>query len=159
MQNAGLDESKAGIQITRRNINDLRYADDTTIMAKSKEEQKSLLMKIKEENDEAGLKLNIQTTKINGIQSHHFMSNRLKTEKVTDFVFSGSKITADTDCSREIKTLVPWKIAMTNLESILKSRNITLLKKVYLFKAMVFPRVMYGYENWTTIKKSWAPKN
>ena len=148
MKNAGLDESKAGIQITRRNINNLRYADDTTIKAKSATEQKSLLMKIKEENDKAGLKLNIQTTKISGIQSHHFMSNRWeKMETVTDFVFLDSKITAVPDCSREIKTLAPWKIAMTNLDSILKSRDITFLKNVHLFKAMVFPGVMYGCES------------
>ena len=148
MKNAGLDESKAGIQITRRNINNLRYADDTTIKAKSKTEQKSLLMKIKEENDKAGLKLSILTTKISGIQSHHFMSNRWeKMETVTDFVFLGSKITAVPDCSREIKTLAPWQIAMTNLDSMLKSRDITFLKNVHLFKAMVFPGVMYGCES------------
>ena len=132
MKNAGLDESKAGIQITRRNINNLRYADDTTIKAKSKTEQKSLLMKIKEENDKAGLKLSIQTTKISGIQSHHFMSNRWeKMETVTDFILGGSKITADGDCNHEIKRrLFLRRKAMTNLDSILKSRDITLPTKV-----------------------------
>ena len=155
MRNAGLDEAQAGIKIAGRNINNLRYADDTTLMAESKEELNSLLMKVKEESEKAGLKLNIQETKI--MASGPITSWQIDgetAETVTDFILGGSKITADGDCSHEIKRrLLLGRKAMTNLDSILKSRDITLLKKVHLDKAMVFPGVMYECESWT-IKKA-----
>ena len=155
MRNAGLEEAQAGIKTTRRNINNLRYADDTTLMAESKEELKSLLMKVKEESEKVGLKLNIQKTKI--MASSPITSWQIdgKTgETVADFIFWGSKITADGDCSHELKRhLLLGRKAMTNLDSILKSRDVTLQKKVHLVKAMVFPVVMYGCESWT-IKKA-----
>ena len=136
MQNAWLDEAQAGLKIAGRNINNLRYADVTTLMAESEEELKSLLMKVKEESEEAGLKLSIQETKI---QSHQFMTNGEKMETVADFIFLGFKITADSDCSPEIKRrLLLGRKAMTNLVSILKSRDITLPTKVCIVKAMVF---------------------
>ena len=148
MINAGLDETQAGIKISRRNINNLRYADDTTLTAESEEELKSLLMKVKEESEKIGLKLNIQKTKImasNPITSWQIDGETIET--VPDFIFLGSKITVDGHCSHEIKSrLLLGSKAMTNLESILKSRDITLPKKVHLVKAMVFPVVMYGYE-------------
>ena len=140
MRNAGLDEAQTGIKIARRNINDLRYADDTTLMAESEEELKSLLMKVKEESEEVGLKLNIQKTKI--MASGPISSwkiDRETVETMTDFVFWGSKITADGDCSHEIKRcLLLERKVMTNLDSILKSRDITLPAKVCLVKAIVF---------------------
>ena len=150
-----MDEAQAGIKITRRNINNLRYADDTTLMAESEEELKSLLMKVKEESEKAGLELNIQKTKIMAsipIASWEIVGETVET--VTDFIFWGSKITADGDCSHEIKrcSFLGRKV-MTNLDSILKSRNITLLTKVLLVKAMVFPVVMYECESWI-IKKA-----
>ena len=155
MRNAGLDEAEAGIKIARRNINNLRYADDTTLMAESEEELKSLLMKVKEESKKAGLKLNIQKTKIMAsgpITSWQIDGETMET--VTDFIFLGSKITADGDCNHEIKRhLLLIRKVMTNLDSILKSRDITLPTKVHLVKAMVFPVVMYGCESWT-IKKA-----
>ena len=155
MQNAGLDEAQAGIKIAGRNINNLRHADDTTLMAESKKELKSLLMKVKEESEKAGLQLKIQKTKIvasGPITSWQTDGETMET--VTDFVFLGSKITADGDSSHEIKRcLLLGRKAMTNLDSILKSRGITLLIKVHLVKAMVFPVVMYGCESWT-IKKA-----
>ena len=154
MRNAGLDEAQAGIKIARRNINNLSYADDTTLMAESKEELKSLLMKAKEESEKVGLKLNIQKTKI--MASGPITSwqvDRETVEKVTDFIFLGSKITADGDCSHEIKRhLLLGRKAMTNLDSILKSKDITLPTKVHLVKAMVFPAAMYGCESWTVKK-------
>ena len=154
MRNSGLDEAQAGIKIARRNINNLRYADDTTLMAESEEELKSLLMKVKEESEKTGLKLNIQKTKI--MASGPITSWQVDgetTETVRDFIFLGSKITADGDCSHEIKRhLLLGRKAMTNLDIILKSRDITLPTKVHLVKAMVFPVVMYGCERWT-IKK------
>ena len=146
MQNARLDEAQAGIKVARRNINNLRYADDTTLMAKSEEELKSLLMKVKEESEKAGLKLNIQKTKMMAsgpITSWQIDQETM--ERVTDFIFRGSQITADGDCSHEIKRcLLLGRKAMTHLDSILKSRDITLPTKVCLVKAMVFPVVMYG---------------
>ena len=154
-RNAGLEEAQAGIKIARRNINNLRYADDTTLMAES-EELKSLLMKVKvkEKNEKVGLKLNIQKTKIMAcgpITSWQIDGETVET--VADFIFLGSKITADGDCSHEIKRrLLLGRKVMTNLDSILKSRHITLSTKVYLVKAMVFPVVMYGYESWTMKK-------
>ena len=154
MRNAGLEEAQARIKIAGRNINHLRYADDITLMAESKEEMKSLLMKVKKESEKAGLKLNIQKTKI--MASSPITSRQIDgetTETVRDFIFLGSKITADGDCSHEIKRhLLLGRKGMTNLESILKSRDITLLTKVCLVKAMVFPVVMYVCERWT-IKK------
>ena len=154
MQNARLDEAQAGIKIARRNINNLRYADDTTLLAESEKELKSFLTKVKEESDKAGLKLNIQKTKI--MASSHITSWQIDgeaMETVTDFIFLGSKITADGDCSSEIKRcLLLGRKAMTNLDSILKSRDITLSTKVHLVKAMVFPVVMYGCESWTVKK-------
>ena len=153
MRNPGLDEAQAGIKIARRNINNLRYADDTTLMAES-EELKSLLMKAKEESETVGLKLNIQKTKI--MASGPITSweiDEATVETVSDFVFGGSKITADADCSHEIKRhLLLGRKFMTNLDSILKSRDITLPTKVRLVKAMVFPVVMYGCESWTINK-------
>ena len=154
MRNAGLDEAQAGIKISRRNINNLRYADDTTLMAQSKEERKSLLMKVKEESEKVGLTLNIWKTKIMAsgpITSWQIDGETVET--VTDFIFEGSKITTDGDCSHEIKKhLLRGRKAITNLDSLLKSRNITLPKKVHLVKAMVFPVVMYGCESWTVKK-------
>ena len=137
MRNAGLEEAEAGIKIARRNINNLRYADDTTLMAEIEEELKSLLMKVKEESEKAGLKLNIQKTKI--IASETITSWEIDVETVADFILGGSKITADGDCSHEIKRcLLLGRKVMTNLDSIFKSRDITLPTKVYLVKAMVF---------------------
>ena len=152
MRNAGLEEAQAGIKIARRNISNLRYADDTTLMAKSEEELKSLLMKVKEESEKAGLKLNIMKIKI--IASGPITSWQIDGETVTDLILGGSQITADGDCSHEIKRcLFLGRKAMTNLDSILKSRDITLPMKVCLVKAMVFPVVKYGWETWT-IKKA-----
>ena len=155
MQNARVDEEQAGIKIARRNINILHYADDTTLMAKSEEELKSLLMKEKEENEKVGLKLNIQKTKIMASRPiTPWQIDGATMETVTDFIFLDSKITADDDCSHEIKRpLLLGRKAMTNLDSILKSRDITLPTKVQLVKAMVFPVVMYGCES-CTIKKA-----
>ena len=152
---AQLDESQAGIKTVERNISDLRYADDTTLMAECEEELKSLLKKVKEESEKAGLKLNIQKTKIMASGPNTLWQIEWeKVETVTDFIFLGSKITADGDCSHEIKRrLLLGRKAMTNLDSILKSRDITLPTKVHLVEGMVFPVVMYGCENWT-IKKS-----
>ena len=154
MRNAGLEEAQVGIKISGRNINNLRYADETTVMAESKEELKSLLMKVKEGSEKIGLKLNIQKTKIMAsgpITSWQIDGETVKT--VTDFILGGSKITADGDCNHEIKRHLPLgRKAMSNLDSILKSRDITLPLKVHLVKAMVFPVVMYGCESWT-IKK------
>ena len=151
MRNAGLEETQAGIKITGRNINNLRYADDTTLMAESEEELKSLLMKVKEESEKVGLKLNIQKTKIMASgPTTSWQIDRETVEAMSDFIFVGSKITADGDCSHEIKRrLLLGSKVMTNLDSILKSRDITLPTKVHLVKAMVFPVVMYGCENWT----------
>ena len=151
MRNAGLEEAQAGIKISGRNINNLRYADDTTLMAESEEELKSLLMKMKEESETVGLKLNIQKTKI--MASGPITSWQIDGETVSDFILRGFKITADGDCSHEIKRcLLLGRKVMTNLDSILKSRDITLPTKVHLVKAMVFPVVMYGCESWTTKK-------
>ena len=151
MQNARLDESQASITFARRNINNLRYTDDTTLMAESEEELKSLLMKVKEGSEKAGLKLSIQKTKI--MASSPITSWQIYSETVTDFTLGGSKITADGECSHEIKRhLLLERKAMTNLDSILKSRDITLPTKVCLVKAMVFPVVMYGCESWTVKK-------
>ena len=154
MRNAGLEEAQAGIKIKGRNINNLRYTDDTTLMAESEEELKSFLMKVKEESEKAGLKLNIQKTKIMAsgpITSWQIEGETMET--VTDFILGGSKVTADGDCSHEIKRhLFLGRKVMTNLDSILKSRDITLPTKVCLVKAMVSPVVMYGCESWTTKK-------
>ena len=148
MRNAGLEEAQAGIKIAGRNINNLRYADDTTLMEESEEELKSLLMKVKEESEKVGLKLNIQKTKI--MASGPITSWEIEGETVSDLIFGGSKITADGDCSHENKRcLLLGRKVMTNLDSIFKSRDITLPTKVRLVKAMVFPVVMYGCENWT----------
>ena len=155
MQNARLDEAQAGTKIAGRNINNLRYADDTTLMAESKMELKSLLMKVKEESEKAGLKLSIQKTKImaSGPITSWLIDGETM-ETVTDFLFLGSQITADSDCSHEIKRhLLLGRKVTTNLDSILKSRNITLLTKVHIIKAVVFPVVMYRCESWT-IKKA-----
>ena len=154
MQNAGLDKAQAGMKIAGRNINNIRYADDTTLMAESEEELKILLIKVKEESEKAGLKLNIQKMKImacSPITSWQIDGETVET--VADFIFGGSKITADGDCSHEIKrcSLLGRKV-MTILDSILKSRDITLPTKVRLVKAMVFPVVMYGCESWTVKK-------
>ena len=152
MGNAGLEEAQAGIKIAWRNINNLRYADDTTLMAESKEELKSLLMKVKEESEKFGLKLNIQKTKI--MASCPITSWQIDGETVADFIFFSSKITADGDCSHEIKRhLLLRRKVVANLDSILKSRDITLPTKIRLVKALVFPVVMYGCESWT-IKKA-----
>ena len=152
MRNAGLEETQAGIKISGRNINNLRYADDTILMAESVEELKSFLMKMKEESDKVGLKLNIQKTKIMAsgpITSWQIYGETVET--VAYFIFGGSKITADGDCSHEIKRhLLLGRKVMTNLDSILKSRDVTLPTKVCLVKAMIFPVVMYGCESWTT---------
>ena len=155
MRNAGLDEAQDGIKIAGRNINNLRYADDTTFMAESKEELKSLLMKVKEESEKVGLKLNIQKTKFMASGPITSWQRDGETmEIVTDFLFLDSKITADGDCSHEIKShLLLGRKAKTNLDSILKSRDTTLSTKVHLVKAMVFPVVMYGCESWI-IKKA-----
>ena len=154
MRNAGLDEAQAGIRIAGRNINNFRYADDTTLIAESEEELKSLLMKVKEESKKVGLKLNIQKTKIMAsgpITSWQIDGKTVET--VADFIFLGSKITADGDYSHEIKRcLLLGKRVMTNLDSIFKSRDITLPTKVHLVKAMVFPVVMCGCESWTVKK-------
>ena len=155
MKNAGLEETHAGIKIAGRNINNLRYADDTTIMAESEEELKRPWMKVKEENGKVGLKHNIQKTKIMAsgpINSWQIDGETVET--VRDFILGGFKITADSDCSHEIKRcLLLVRKAMTNLDSILKSRDITLLTVVPVFRAMVFPLVMYECESWT-IKKA-----
>ena len=152
MWNARLDETQAGIKIARRNINNLRYADDTTVMAESQEELNSLLMKVKEESGKFGLKLNMQKTKI--MASGPITSWEIDGETVSDFIFLGSKITADGNCSHEIKRcLLLGRKAVTTLDSILKSRDITLTTKFCLVKAMIFPVVMYGCERWT-IKKA-----
>ena len=154
VRNAGLEEAQAGIKIAKRNINKLRYADDTTLMAESEEELKSLLMKVKEESEKVGLKLNIQKTKImasSPITSWQIDGETVQT--VSDFIFGDSKITADGDCSHEIKRcLLLGRKVMTNLGSILKSRDITLSTKVRLVKAMIFPMVMYGCKSWTVKK-------
>ena len=155
MRNAGLEEAQAEIKTAGRNINNLRYADDTTLMAESEEELKSLLMKVKEENEKVGLKLNIQKTKtmaFGPITSWQIDGETIET--VVNFIFLGSKIIADGDCSHEIKRhfLLGRKV-MTNLDSILKSRDIALPTKVRLVKVMVFPVVMYGYESWTIKKR------
>ena len=154
MRNAGLEEAQAGIKIAGRNSNNLRYADDMTLTAESKEELNTLLMKVKEESRKVGLKLNIPKTKIMAscpIISWQIDEKTMKT--VTDFIFLGSKIAANGDCSHEIKRCLLFeRKAMTNLDSILKSRDVTLPTKIHLVKAMVFPVVLYGYESWT-IKK------
>ena len=155
MRNAALDEAQAGVKIARRNIDNLRYAGDPTLTAESEEELKSLLMKVKEESEKAGLKFNTQQTKIMAsgpITSWQIDGETVET--VTDFIFSGSKVTADGDCSHEIKRrLLLGRKAMINLDSILKNRDIALPIKVCLIKAMVFPVVTYGCESWT-IKKA-----
>ena len=154
MRNAGLEEAQAGIKIAGRNMNHLRYADDTTLMAESEEELKSLFMKVKEESEKVGLKLNTQKTKImpsGPITSWQIDAETVET--VADFIFGGSKITADGDCSHEIKRcLLLGRKVMTNLGSIFKSRDITLPTKIHLDKAMVFPVVMYGCQSWTRKK-------
>ena len=154
MRNAGLEETQAGIKIARKNINNLRYADNTTLMAESEEELKSPLMKVKVESEKVGLKLNIQKMKLMAsgpITSWEIDGETVET--VLDFIFGGSRITADGDCSHEIKRrLLLGRKVMTNLDSIFKSRDITLPTKVRLVKAMVFPVVMYGCENWTVKK-------
>ena len=155
MRNTGLEEAQAGIKIAGRNINNLRYADDTTVMAESEEELRSLLRKVKGESEKAGLKFSIQKMKMmaSGPTTSWQIDGKAM-ETVTDFIFLGSKITADGDCSHEIKRLLLLgRKAMTNLDSLLKIRNITLPTKVHLVKAMVFPVVMYGCERWT-IKKA-----
>ena len=147
-RNAGLDEAQAGIKIAGRKINNLRYANDTTLMAESEEELKSLLMKVKEESEKVGSELNIQKTKI--MASSPITSWEIDGETVTDFIFLGSRITADGDCSHEIKRcLLLGRKAITNLDSVLKSRDVTLLTKVHLVKATVSPVVIYGSERWT----------
>ena len=151
MRNAGLEEAQTGIKIAGRNINNPRYADDTTLMAESEKDLKSLLMKVKEESEKVGLKLNIQKTKI--MAYIPITSWQIDGETVAVFIFLGSKITADGDCSHEIKRcLLIGRKVLTNLDSILKSRDITLPTKVRLVKAMVFPVVMYGCESWTVKK-------
>ena len=154
MRNTGLEEAQAGIKIAGRNINNLRYTGDTTFMAESEEELKSLLMKMKEESEKFGLKLNIQKAKIMAsgpITSWEIDGETV--EKVSDFILGGSKITADGNCSHEIKRrLLLGRKVMTNLDSIFKSRDITLPTKVHLVKAMVFPVVLYGCESWTVKK-------
>ena len=151
MRNAGLEEAQDGIKIAGRNINNLRYADDSTLMAESEEELKSLLMKVKVESEKVGFKLNIQKMKI--MASGPITSWEIDGETVADLIFLGSKITADGDCSHEIKRrLLLGRKVMTNLDSIFKSRDVTLLTKVRLVKPMVFPVVMYGCESWTVKK-------
>ena len=160
MRNTGLEEAHTGIKIAGRNINNLGYANDTTLMAESEEELQSLLMKVKEESEKVGLKLNILETKI--MVSGPITSWKIDgetVETVSDFIFGGSKITADSDCSHEIKRcLLLGRKVMTSLDNILKSRDITLPTKVHLVKAMVFPVVMYGCESWT-VKKAGCQKN
>ena len=152
MRNAGLEEAQAGIKIAERNNNNLRYADDSTLMSESEEDLKSLLMKVKEGSEKVGLKLNIQKTKI--MASGPITSWQIDGETVADFIFLGSKITADGDCSHEIRGhLLLGRKGMTNLDKILKSRDTTLPTKVHLIKAMVFPVVMYRCESWS-IKKA-----
>ena len=155
MRNAGLEEAQAGIMIAGRNINNLRYADDTTLMAESEEELKSLLMKVKEESEKVGLKLSIQKTNI--MASGPIPSWKIDgetVETVADFIFLGSKITAYGDCSHEIKRRLPLgRKAMTNPDSMLKSGDITLLTKVHIVKAMIFPVVMYECESWMDRKE------
>ena len=159
MRNSGLEEAQAGVKIAGRNINNLRYADDTTLMPESEEELKSILMKVKEESEKVGLKLNIRKTKIMAsgpITSWEIVGETVET--VSDFILGGSKITVDGDCSHEIKRgLFLGRKALTKLNSILKSRDITLPTKVHLVKAMVIPVVMYGCESWT-IKKAECQK-
>ena len=154
MRDAGLEEAQAGVKISGRNISNLRYADDSILMAESEEELKSLLMKVKEDSEKVGLNLNIKKTKV--MASGPITSWQINGETmeiVTDFSFGGSKITADGDCSHEIKrSLLLGRKVMTNLDSIFKSRDITLPTKVCLVKAMVFPVVMYGCESWTMKK-------
>ena len=151
MRNTGLEETQAGIKIARRNINNLRYADDTMLTAESEEELKSLLMKVKDESEKVGLKLNIQKTKF--MASGPITSWEIDGETVSDFILGGSKITADGDCSHEIKRhLLLRRKVMSNLDSILKSRDIILPTKVHLVKVMVFPVVMYGCESWSEKK-------
>ena len=151
VRNDGLDEAQAGIKIAGKNINNFRYADDSTLMAESEEELKSLLMKLKKESEKVGLKLNIQKTKI--MASGPITSWKIDGETVADFIFLGSRITADGDCSHEIeRRLLLGRKVITNLDSILKSRDITLPTKVSLVKVMVFPVVMYGCESWTVKK-------
>ena len=154
MRNAGLEEAQAGIKIAGRNINNLRYADDVTLMEESEEELNSRLMKVKEESEKTYLKLNIQKTKImafSPITSWQVDGETMET--ATDFIFLGSKITADGDCSHEIKRhLLLGRKAVANLDSVLKSRDIILPTKVHLVKTMVFPVVMYGFESWTIMK-------
>ena len=153
MRNTGLEEAQAGIKTVRRNISNFRYADTTTLMSESEEELKSLLMKVKEESGKVGLKLNIQKTKIMAsgpITSWQIDGERVET--VADFTFWGSKITADDDCSHEIKRRLLLGKVMTNLDRILKSRDITLPTKVHLLKVMLFPVVTYGCESWTVKK-------
>ena len=154
MRNAGLEEAQAGIKIAGRNINNLRYADDTSVMAESEEELKSLLMKVKEESEKVGVKLNIQKTKIMAASPiTSWQIDRETVETVADFIFGGSKITADGDCSHKIKRrLCLGRKVMTNLDSILKSRDSTLPTKVHLVKAIVFPVVIYGCKSWTKKK-------
>ena len=150
MRNVGLEEAQAGIKIVWRTINNLRYTDDTTLMAEIEEELKNFLMKVKEESEKVGLKLNIQKTKT----SSPITSWQIDGETMTDFIFLGSKINADGDCSHEIKRpLLLGRKPVTNLDSVLKSSDITLLKKVRIVKGMVFPVVMYGCKIWT-IKKA-----
>ena len=152
MRNTGLEEAEAEVKIPGRNISNLRYADDTILMAESEEELKSLLMKVKGESEKVDLKLNIQKTKI--MASGPIISWQIDGETVADFIFLGSKIIADGDCSHEIKRcLLLGRKAVTNLDIILKSRDITLSTKIHLVKAMVFPVVMYGCKSWT-IKKA-----
>ena len=151
MRNAGLEEAQAGIKIAGRNIDNLSCADDTTLMAENEEELKSLLMKVKEESEKVGLKLNTQKMKI--MASGPITSREIDGETVSDFIFGGSKITADGDCSHEIKRhLLLGRKVMTSLGSILKSRDLSLPTKIHLVKAMVFPVVMYGCESWTVKK-------
>ena len=154
MRNAGLEEAQAGIKIAGRNINHLKYADNTTFIAESEEELKSLLMKVKEESEKVGLKLNIQKIKIMAsVPITSWEVDGETVETLSDFIFGGSKITADGDCSHEIKRrLLLGRKVMANLDSIFKSRDITLPTKVRLVKAMVFPVVMYGGESWTVKK-------
>ena len=152
MKNAGLDETQVGIKIVGRNVNNLRYVDDTSLMAESEEKLKRLLMKVKEESEKVGLMLSIQKTKI--MTSSPITPWQKDGETMADFIFGGSKITADGDCSHEIKRcLLLGRNVMTNLDSILKSRDFTLPTKVHLVRAMVFPVIMYGCESWT-IKKT-----
>ena len=153
MRNAGQDEAQAQIKIAERNMNNLRHADDTSVMAESEEELKNVLIKVKEDNEKVGLKLNIQKTK--NMVSSPITSWQIDGENVElDFIFLGSKINADSDCSHKIKRRLPLGgIAVTNLDSVLKSRDKTLLTKVCIVKAMVFPAVMYGCKSWT-IKKA-----